>query len=87
LNRLGIAVLRILNEKDHQESNNCRPGIDNELPRIRIMEHGAGESPNDEDDNRARESPRATKHPRRTPCENSKSIANYTKNLSTLRVR
>ena len=37
MNRFGIAVLRILNEKDHQESNNCRSGINNELPRIRIM--------------------------------------------------
>src|SRR6266480_4254564 len=34
MNRFSIAVLRILNEKDHQESNNCRPGIDNQLPRI-----------------------------------------------------
>src|SRR5678815_3945850 len=24
MSRFGIAVLRILNEKDHQESNNCR---------------------------------------------------------------
>src|SRR5689334_4215408 len=46
------------------------------------MEHGAGESPNDEDDNRAGESPRATEHPRRTPCETSKSIANHTNKIS-----
>jgi hypothetical protein len=38
----GIAVLRILDEKDHQESNNCRSGINNELPGIRIMKRGAG---------------------------------------------
>jgi hypothetical protein len=37
MNRFGVAVLRILNEKDHQESNNCRSGINNELPGIRIM--------------------------------------------------
>ena len=42
MSRFGIAVLRILNEKDHQESNNRRPGINNELPGIRIMKHGAG---------------------------------------------
>src|SRR5205809_7072849 len=34
MSRFGIAVLRILNEKDHQESNNCRSGINNELPGI-----------------------------------------------------
>ena len=42
MSRFGIAVLRILNEKDHQESNNCRSGVNNELPGIRIMKRGAG---------------------------------------------
>jgi hypothetical protein len=42
MNRFSVAVLRILNEKDHQESNNCRPGINNELLRIRITKRGAG---------------------------------------------
>jgi len=37
----GISILRILNEKDHEESNNRRPGINNELPGIRVMKHGA----------------------------------------------
>ena len=42
MSRFGIAVLRILNEKDHQKSNNCRSGINNELPGIRIMKRGPG---------------------------------------------
>jgi len=42
MSRFGIAVLRILNEKDHQKSNNCRSGINDELPGIRIMKRGAG---------------------------------------------
>ena len=42
MSRFPIAVLRILNEKNHQESNNRRPGINNELPGVRIMKHGAG---------------------------------------------
>jgi hypothetical protein len=41
------------------------------------MEHGASESPHYEDGNRAGKSPRATQHPRRTPRENSKGLANY----------
>src|SRR5213593_5003774 len=40
MSRFGIAVLRILNEKDHQESNNCRSGINNELPGIGVMKRG-----------------------------------------------
>lgn len=42
MSRFGIAVLRILNEKDHQESNNCRSGINNELPGVRIMKRRPG---------------------------------------------
>ena len=42
MSRFGIAVLRILNEKDHQESNNCRSGINNELPGIGVMKRGTG---------------------------------------------
>ena len=44
MSRFGIAILRILNEKDHQESNNCRSGINNELPGIRIMKRRPGSS-------------------------------------------
>src|SRR6266487_5974143 len=42
MSRFGIEVLRILNKKDHQESNNCRSGVNNELPGIRIVKRGAG---------------------------------------------
>ncbi len=42
MSRFRIAVLRILNEKDHQESDNCRSGINNELPGIRIMKRRPG---------------------------------------------
>jgi len=41
MNRFGIAVLRILNQKHHQKSNNGRSGINNKLPSIRIMKCGA----------------------------------------------
>ena len=40
MRRFAIAILCILNEKDHQESNNRRPGINNELPGIRITKRG-----------------------------------------------
>ena len=81
MGRFGIAILRILNEKDHQESNNCRYGINNEQPRIRIMERGAGYCSNDDDKHRAGKSPRATENPRRAPCKNPKSIAHDAKEI------
>jgi len=33
----SIAVLRVLNEKHHQKSNDCRSRIYDELPRIAVM--------------------------------------------------
>ena len=42
---LGIAVLGVLNEEHHQERNDRGAGVDNQLPRIRVMENGAGYAP------------------------------------------
>ena len=81
MSRFGIAVLRILNEKDHQESNNCRYGINHEQPGIRILEGGAGYCPNDDDKHRSGKRPGATEHPRRALCKNPKSIAHDAKEI------
>src|SRR5438874_13631712 len=33
----GIPILRILDQKDHEEGDDCRSSIDNKLPSIRIV--------------------------------------------------
>ena len=38
LNGQGVLVLRTLYEKHHQERHHRRPGVDDELPRIRKPE-------------------------------------------------
>jgi hypothetical protein len=45
VNRLGIAVLGILNQKHHQKSDNRRGGIDHELPGVGKMENRSGGGP------------------------------------------
>lgn len=45
VDRLGIAVLGILDKKYHQESDNGSGRIYDELPRIRIMKKGPGKNP------------------------------------------
>lgn len=41
LDRRTVPVLRVLDQEDHQEGNDRRPGIDDELPRVRETKHRA----------------------------------------------
>jgi hypothetical protein len=58
LNRGAIAILGVLNNEDHQKRDDCRPSIDNELPRIGVMEYRAGNGPSDDDEYREQKSNR-----------------------------
>jgi hypothetical protein len=50
LNRRAIAILGVLNNEDHQERDDRRPSVDNELPTIGIVEYRAGDCPGDDDE-------------------------------------
>src|SRR5258708_1119172 len=43
--RLGVSILRVLDEKDHKESNDGGAGVNDELPGVRKMEERAACSP------------------------------------------
>src|SRR6266852_8638223 len=43
--RFSVAILGVLDEKNHQESDDRGPGIDDELPCIREMEVRSAKSP------------------------------------------
>ena len=58
LNRLRISTLRVLNEEDHQEGDDRRSSIDDELPRIAEPEHGSGYEPDANDCDREGEDAR-----------------------------
>jgi hypothetical protein len=53
----GVTVLSVLNQKDHQERDNGRARIDDQLPGIGKSEERAGGRPNDYDDDRDEERP------------------------------
>jgi len=57
VHRLRIAVLRVLNEKHHQKSNDGGARIDNELPGIGKMKDRTGAGPDNDNENRDRERP------------------------------
>jgi hypothetical protein len=53
----AVAILRILDKKNHQESNDCRSCIDDELPNVGIPKHRACQPPDGHDKGRFEESP------------------------------
>jgi len=65
LNRLGFFVLGPLNEEDHQERDDGRTGIDDQLPRVRKMERRPGHQPNGNNGDSSCKSPTAPGIPRR----------------------
>src|SRR5450631_3656766 len=49
LNGRAIAVLRILDQEDHQERDDRSAGVDHQLPCIGIMKYGTGDRPGDDE--------------------------------------
>src|SRR5262245_11836912 len=58
MNRDGVFVLRSLDQKHHQESNDRRARVDDELPRIRKMKERSGDGPNNNGPEREQKSVR-----------------------------
>ena len=49
LDGMAIAVLGILNQKYHQECDDRRAGVDDQLPGIAELEYRACDAPDDDD--------------------------------------
>lgn len=47
MNRFGVAVLGVLDEKDHQKSHDGRSGVDNQLPGIGKVKNRPGGEPDE----------------------------------------
>src|SRR5213082_757383 len=56
----GIPILRILDQKDHEEGDDCRSSIDNKLPSIRIVVSWTESCPDNNRTYRQTKSPRGT---------------------------
>ena len=82
MNCFGIAVLRVLNQKHHQEGDNGRGGIYDQLPSIGEMKRRAGEDPNEDDEHLPAKGPGAAKHDGRMACENSERVTDNAKEIA-----
>jgi hypothetical protein len=72
VDRTGIAVLRILNEENHKECDDCRPRVDDQLPGIRVVEVGSAHDPQDYYEERSQERPLRANPVGGLGCENVK---------------
>ena len=81
MNRLRVAVLSVLNQKNHQEGDNGGAGIDDQLPRVRIVESRSRHRPDDDDENGADEGPGAAENSRCLPGKDAKGIASATEKV------
>src|SRR4029453_13174038 len=48
---LGVTILCVLNQKHHEEGDDCRSGVDDQLPRVREMKRRSGDKPDENDKN------------------------------------
>ena len=58
MHHFGVAILRVLNQEDHQEGDDRRTRVDDELPRIGVAEYRPSRPPGDDDNKRDGECPR-----------------------------
>src|SRR5688572_16721579 len=58
MDRLRVAVLRRLDQEHHEERDDRRPRVDDELPRLREAERGTERGPNEDRSERERETVR-----------------------------
>ncbi len=84
MHRFRVAILGVLNEKHHQESDNGRPSIDDQLPGIGKMKRRTGQNPNENYEHRSRERPRASEHDGRAAGEDTKGVTDNAKEVSLL---
>ena len=65
MDRFGVPVLHVLNQKNHQKGDDRRAGVDDQLPGIAEVEYRAGDAPDDDDQSRNDESGRMAGSSRR----------------------
>jgi len=65
LDGVTVAVLGILNQKYHQECDDRRAGVDNQLPGVAKLEYRACDTPDNDDGGGNNESSRVARGSRR----------------------
>jgi hypothetical protein len=84
MNCFGVAVLRILNQEYHQEGDNGRGGVDDQLPGVGKMKSGASEEPDSNHKHSSSKCPGAAENHGRMARENTEHVADDAKEIAFL---
>lgn len=84
MNCLCIAILGVLNQKYHQEGDNGRSGVYDQLPRVGKVKNGASNEPDDNDQQSCSKCPGAAEHAGGTPREDTKRVTDDAKKIAFL---
>jgi len=82
MNCFGVTILRVLNHEHHQERDNGRSSVDDQLPRIGEVKCGASDKPNKDDEQSAGECPGAAHHDGRTTREDTERVTDDAKQIA-----
>jgi len=82
----SVTVLRVLNQKYHQERDDGRGGVDDELPGVGKMKGRAGNEPNEDHKNSSGKCPCTAEHHGGTAREDTERVTDDTKEIAFLLV-
>jgi len=82
MNCFCIAVLRVLNQKDHEKGDDCGGRVNDQLPSVGKMKSGSGNEPDEDDKYSSSKCPCAAEHHRGAAGENAERVADYAKEIA-----
>ena len=80
----GVTILSVLNQEYHQEGDNGRGGVDDQLPRVGKMKSGTSEEPDGNNKHSSSKSPGAAENHGGMAGENTKGVADEAKEIAFL---
>src|SRR5262245_3528483 len=82
MDSFGIAVLGVLNQEHHQECDNGRSSVDDQLPCVGKMKSGTGNKPDGNDKHSSSKRPGAAEYDCGTARENPERVTDDAKEIS-----
>ena len=82
----GVTILGILNQKYHEEGDDRRSGVYDQLPGVGEMKRRAGEDPNEDDEYSPAKCPGAAERDGRTARENTECVTYNAEEIAFLLV-